>query len=99
MTDVTTHVLQAEVLFQPFDEAVEVNVVGAELSPLSVLFDGDCVALPTFLYGDWFPVMLVDERAQLSQRRVISPPGHVSAGVRRRFCAATPARRAAAAVW
>src|SRR5438067_8166416 len=68
--------LEAVVLLQALDEAVELDVVGAQLPLLTVLLDGDGVALARLDHLHWRPPLLVDEAAGLVEDRIVAPPGH-----------------------
>src|SRR4051794_25869996 len=69
--------LQPEVLPDPFDEAVEGDVIGAERALLAVLLHHDRVDRAGPL-GDRHrgPSVVVDEGAQLGELRVVAPAGH-----------------------
>src|SRR3954453_11569911 len=71
-----TRCLQPVVLFDAFDEAVELDVVRAQFPLLTVLLDGDRVALARLddLHGR--PPLLVHEAAGLVEDRIVAPPGH-----------------------
>ena len=69
--------LQSEVLLHPFDESVKGDVIGADGALLAVLLHHHRVDRSGPL-GDRHrgPAVLVDERAQLLEQRIVTPSGH-----------------------
>src|SRR5687767_2917206 len=69
--------LQSEVLLDPLHEPVERDVVGAEGLLLTVLLHHDGVdAAGSLRHRHRRPAVLVHERAELRQLRVVTPTGH-----------------------
>src|SRR3546814_11935952 len=68
--------LQSEVLLDPFHEPVEGDVVGLEGSGLPVLLDGDRIGIAGLAHRHRRPAVLVDERAELGELRIVTPSGH-----------------------
>src|SRR5436190_18920581 len=68
--------LEGVVLLQALDEAMELDVVAAELPLLAVLGDGDGVPLAACRHLHRRPPLLVDQLAHLFERRIIAPSSH-----------------------